>query len=173
MADTKAIITATTPAGATVQKTITGINPDAHAAQLVSHGSALNAFTDNTYGKTEKVTKMHCDVEGGGKAVPTFYLTEFNQPSTITSATISVNTDTTFGIHYDGDATVFYSVEHDNPNNFGFTTETATSPTDSITFIGVSPNDNSYSGKNATIHFYAPETDNYQSASYELSLTVS
>ena len=105
MADNKAIITSTTPAGATVQKTITGISPYATNELIASLGSALNDFTDNTYGKTEKVTKVNCDAEEDDKQNPVLKLID-----ALGQDASTVRENTTFELAYTGNSTVYFTM---------------------------------------------------------------
>lgn len=76
MAEQKLIISTTTPDGLDASKTISNINPEASNEKLAELGQKLNAFTDNTYGKTDRVIKYNCDTESGGgaKQTPTLSL---------------------------------------------------------------------------------------------------
>lgn len=63
MAETKIVLTVADPQGKTIQKTYTGINPATSNTVLKTLGQKLNSLTQNVYGRTEKITKVHCDAE--------------------------------------------------------------------------------------------------------------
>ena len=112
MADSNIVITSTSPQGKVLQKTLTDINPDATNAQLATFGTMLNALTDNQYGKTVKITKVHCDVESGGgdtRPVPTFEFFESNCTTPLTDNQLSVikNANNTFGFKSNSDGMIY------------------------------------------------------------------
>ena len=74
MATTNITITSSDTNNNSVQKTITGINPDATSAQLVSAAQKIVALTNDTYVKTDRVDKTNCDTEASGKQTPTLTL---------------------------------------------------------------------------------------------------
>ena len=160
MADNKAIITSTTPAGATVQKTITGISPYATNEQLATFGQMLNGLSNNTYGKTEKVTKVNCDAEeGGGKPVPTFTIRDSNNNDIEDGGTYNytARSEIDFNFTYNGESEVFTTFSpptgashliHGNATLFTYILPAGT----------------------YNIIFYVQETENYQAA--QISFTV-
>lgn len=101
MATTNITITSSDTNNNSVQKTITGINPDATSAQLVSTAQKIVALTDNTYVKTDRVDKTNCDTEASGKQTPTLTLSQ----STVTLT--GSNVYTTIPITYDGDGQLY------------------------------------------------------------------
>ena len=109
MADQKIILTSTNPGGQTLQKTLTDINPDATNAQLKTFGQKLNALTNNTYGKTDRIIKYNCDTEeGGGSQTPTLTVpTSVSKADFEAAALGQAGTCYSFNITYDGDATPF------------------------------------------------------------------
>lgn len=99
------IITSTAPGGTVKQKSFTDISPEASYEQLLAFSRAVNNLTDNTYGRTDKVTKVNVDnSSGGGKQTPTFTVS----PSTISLADFTTNYLRTLTLSYDGDATRFW-----------------------------------------------------------------
>ena len=78
MATEQIKVTSTSPNASTSTKTITYTNPEATNEQLKQLGQKLNAFTDNTYGKTDRVITINCDTESGddGKQTPTLSLAQ-------------------------------------------------------------------------------------------------
>lgn len=75
MATEQIKVTSTSPYASTSTKTITYTNPEASNEQLAALGQKLNALTDNSYVKTDRVITINCDTEsGGGKQTPTLSL---------------------------------------------------------------------------------------------------
>ena len=101
MATTNITITSSDTNNNSVQKTITGINPDATSAQLVSAAQKIVALTDNTYVRTDRVDKTNCDTEASGKQTPTLTLAQ----STVTL--IGSNKTDYINITYTGDGQLF------------------------------------------------------------------
>ena len=70
---TSAVITSTSQAGTKIQKTLTDVNAACTNEVLKTAGQMLNNLTTNTYERTDRVDKQHCDTEAGtstGKPVP-------------------------------------------------------------------------------------------------------
>ena len=169
MADSNIVITSTSPQGKVLQKTLTDINPAATNAQLATFGTMLNALTDNQYGKTVKITKVHCDAEAGGgdtRPVPTLQIWNAQKTEVITTANSQNGQSLAVYIKYTGDGKIFTSVdtrgcavriaEDLDQNNYAGT------------FLTIAGD----AGTDIVFTFMTPETDNYQAASVTLTVTV-
>ena len=167
MADSNIVITSTSPQGKVLQKTLTDINPDATNAQLATFGTMLNALTDNTYGKTTKITKVHCDAEAGGgdtRPVPTLEVYDMNKTNLMTEGSCQAGSQVMAFVKYTGDGQLF--TDSPQPNcyiNF------ATALQDN--YIGTMFNvANNLGGDDVVFTIKTTATDNYQAA--EIQFTV-
>ncbi len=119
MASEKIIVSATDSGGNSVQRTFDNVNPDATNAQLAAFGSKIAAFSENTYAKTDRITRVNCDSEaGGGRQTPTLTVADTNwdyQRNTGNGTNSSAFT-------YNGDGTLYTTqpVCTSNPNYSGF-----------------------------------------------------
>ena len=174
MADSNIVITSTSPQGKVLQKTLTDINPDATNAQLATFGTMLNALTDNQYGRTVKITKVHCDAEAGGgdtRAVPTWELWDDGKTEIITEMSVKLNSEQWFRVKYNGDAT---------DDQFSFKFEGAgvrvgrpePRNAENFTTLAVNVTNNNLVGTDIEFEFTVPETANYKGATATLTVHV-
>ena len=173
MAEQKLIFSATTPDGLDASKTISNFNPDASNAQLAQLGQKLIAFTDNTYGKTDRVIKYNCDTEGGGsKLTPTFTLAK----TTDTAANVKAATyppqnvvlSYSIDFTYDGDGIVS---AYCTDGNIGATVIN-TSNMQRFVVCSYMPAADLNINNTATFTFTASETDTYKAATATFTITV-
>ena len=163
MAKENVVITSTKD-GKTLQKTLTDVNPAATNAQLATFGTMLNALTTNTYGKTDRITKVNCDTEPDGgsssvtKQTPTL---TFSQNITLnniagmdaangTSVTVTRSGDGQLYIR-PGTATGYWYQVYDG----GFYLRKESSATAGTMYVGLS------------------ETENYQGVEVQMNIVIS
>ena len=174
MADHKLIVSATDTGGATVQKTITGINPDAGNTPLATFGQMLNGLTDNVYGRTDRVIKIHCDTEGGsGKATPTLTLAKTSETLANVRAGNSANASKNCGycveITSDSDSLVYANIEDNVWCKWyaGVTTQGG-----KLQLSIVAHNTLIDSTEPVVITVFTKETDNYKAAEATFTITA-
>ena len=83
-----------------VQKTFTGVNPEATSAELVETAQGFNRLTDNTYVATKRIDKLDADTEasGDGRAEATLTFSQAIDGALIVTAGVNVR----FDIFYNG-----------------------------------------------------------------------
>ena len=168
MAEQKLIFSATTPDGLDASKTISNFNPDASNAQLAQLGQKLIAFTDNTYGKTDRVIKYNCDTESGGsKLTPNLSLSTTS--ASIANLTTSANGSVPYTITTDSDGALSVGFEdvadaavvtitYANGNHYLGVFKRTTAASDSIV--------------PQTVTIYQAETNTYKAASVTFTITA-
>lgn len=159
MATTNITITSSDTNNNSVQKTITGINPDATSAQLVSAAQKIVALTDNTYVKTDRVDKTNCDTEASGKQTPTLTLAN----PTITMAPNEVDST---AYTYDGDGEILLGTSMTSDDAVAVYTFSNQSIPKGIAVRGMP------TAKSTTIKVIATETANYKSAEVTLNVII-
>ena len=174
MAETNFTLHSTDSNNYKLQKTFTGVNPDATSAELVATAQGLNRLTDNTYIGTKRIDKIDADSEAGTittKTTPTFTL----EGNTATATSIKSATSGQYGVYkyctYDGDADIadFYATGASDLNVMaGFATEGNNRTY--VTFRAVDSTKNVLAG---TITLHAPETANYNAVTATFTVTAS
>lgn len=171
MAEQKLIISATTPDGLDASKTISNFNPEASNAQLAQLGQKLTAFTDNTYGKTDRVIKYNCDTESGGsKLTPTFTLNKTTDTKANVCAGQNGFVSYTINYTYDGDGQIFIHPD-ENAGGIGVSIYR---PTNQLNICSIFSPAQTLNGitQNAVITFRTTETDTYKAAEATFTITV-
>lgn len=173
MADRQLKLYAQTTYGGTktTTTTISNVNPAIESSTtLKNFGQMLNAFTTNTYQKTDLVETTNVDTEdiGPAKRVPTL---------NITSSTINVSDTTWKGITFECDSDAVSS-----GNIFGRTNTFRMGGTEyapkGITYnqtrneLEIQANSTGSTGATIVIHVACAETDTYYAATTTATLTT-
>ena len=147
-----------------VQKTFSGVNPEASSAALVETAKGFNRLTDNTYVGTKRINKFNADTEDGGasKATPTL---------TLDDDWLGVGTDSLKWVQYGYNGDGILGIKATTAD--GSPLWTRFDPSDGNGIICISNADNTglVAGTQVTITLCAPETDNYKSATISKTLT--
>lgn len=165
MAEYEMKISQTTSEGKVTNVTITNINPEATNGTLVAFAEKLTELTTSTYNKSDKITTMNLDTEGGGALpVPTLTL---NQTSATLAEIVAALRDTgngaTFRVAgtYSGDGALYATVNM--PVSTFVTIGVAknnTSETGRITLVAAGDADSFNQAGTITVGAFA--TENYQ-----------
>ena len=163
MAETNFTLHSTDTNNYSVQKTFSGVNPEATSAALVETAKGFNRLTDNTYVGTKRINKFNADTEDGGasKITPTLTLDD--------SWHGGDNNNHQLLYSYSGDGTVcFYAIAANDNEIF---TKRYYSSSASSNGVYLFWQESGISGSAVTIIASAPETDNYKAVSVSKTLT--
>ena len=159
MASEKIIVSATDTGGNSVQRTFDNVNPDATNAQLVAFGSKIAGLSENTYAKTDRITRVNCDSEaGGGRQTPTLTVADTNWNYQRNDG----NGTNSSAFTYTGDGTLYTTqpVCTSNPNYSGFLCHTYFNTEQGKIYADAAPA--VPAGSTFSFQLGATETDNFK-----------
>ena len=164
MAETNFTLHSTDTNNYKLQKTFSGVNPEATSAELVETAKGFNRLTDNTYVGTKRIDKLDCDTEDSGKDTPTLTL----DPATLPVSDVGGGNG--MEISYSGDADIkdFFVTFDINDTNIVAGVVTISN----IPNLWLKKGSTSLEVKPCVITLHTPETDNYKAASVTFTVTA-
>ena len=158
MAETNFTLHSTDPNNYKLQKTFTGVNPDATSAELVETAQGFNRLTDNTYVGTKRIDKLDADSETG-KLAPTLTIGEWAK---LTNGTIGSYAS----FSYNGDGQIFTRISSSSTMYTPYISFNR-DKTEIYALSGTTPK----AGDVFDIAVYTSETDNYAAATVTSTFT--
>ena len=162
MASEKIIVSATDSGGNSVQRTFDNVNPEATNAQLAAFGSKIAALSENTYAKTDRISRVNCDSEASTldtRPTPTLTVSNAN-------FSCALNSIANTSLSYSGDGTIiFYDFVRVNVSNASaacMVGHTPLSNGDPQVYVMPDKGFGSTSGDSYSFKIGATETDNYK-----------